>query len=209
MSFLNVKIAAFLHLHYSTHPRSFLTEKCARSTNLVKFAQAHEPHAAVVADNLALPHPKGMFDFAISIAVIHHLSTPERRVEAVRAVLDVVRQPGARGAGKALIYVWALEQKDSRRGWDEGHEQDVMVPWVLKQKKEKKVKLRRRDASGDDQTAESVVGVEKSESGDKTFLRYYHLYKKDELECDIGQAGGVVLESGYEKDNWWAITSPK
>jgi tRNA (uracil-5-)-methyltransferase TRM9 len=189
--------------HYTTPTFIFLTRNVTRSTNLVKFAQAHEPHAAVVADNLALPHPRGAFDFAISIAVIHHLSTPERRVEAVRAVLDVVRQPGARGAGTALIYVWALEQKDSRRGWD------VMVPWVLKQKKEKKVKQRRRDATDDGRAAESVAGDEKSESGDKTFLRYYHLYKKGELEHDIGEAGGVVLESGYEKDNWWAITSPK
>ena len=37
--------------------------------------------------------------------------------------------------GKALIYVWALEQKNSRRGWDENSAQDVFVPWVLTQKK--------------------------------------------------------------------------
>jgi tRNA (uracil-5-)-methyltransferase TRM9 len=150
-----------------------------------------------------LPHPPGIFDFAISIAVIHHLSTPARRIEAVKAVLEVLRQPsGSQEGGKALIYVWALEQKDSRRGWDEGHEQDVMVPWVLKQKKEKKVKQRRGEKphSGEQ---------EQEQEGDKTFLRYYHLYKKGELEQDIGEAGGVVLESGYEKDNWWAITTPK
>jgi tRNA (uracil-5-)-methyltransferase TRM9 len=130
------------------------------------------------------------------------LSTPARRIEAVKAILDIVRQPG----GKVLIYVWALEQKDSRRGWDEGHEQDVMVPWVLKQKKEKKVKQRRGDATNDEKADRQGV---QEEGGDKTFLRYYHLYKKGELEQDIADAGGVVLESGYEKDNWWAITSPK
>jgi tRNA (uracil-5-)-methyltransferase TRM9 len=80
--------------------------------------------------------------------------------------------------------VWALEQKGSRRGWDEGDEQDVMVPWVLK--------------SGKGST-----------EADKTFQRYYHLYKKGELEEDVQRAGGVVLESGYEKDNWWAIASPQ
>jgi tRNA (uracil-5-)-methyltransferase TRM9 len=150
-----------------------------------------------------LPHPPGTFDFAISIAVIHHLSTPARRIEAVKAVLEILRpSPSSQEGGKALIYVWALEQKDSRRGWDEGHEQDVMVPWVLKQKKEKKVKQRRGEEphSG---------GQEQEQEGDKTFLRYYHLYKKGELEQDIGEAGGVVLESGYEKDNWWAITTPR
>jgi tRNA (uracil-5-)-methyltransferase TRM9 len=159
-----------------------------------------------VADNLSLPHPPGTFDFAISIAVIHHLSTPARRIEAVKAVLEIIRQPSSstpQGPGKALIYVWALEQKDSRRGWDEGHEQDVMVPWVLKQKKEKKVKQRRGDVTGDVPVKEE----KKEEGGDKTFLRYYHLYKQGELEQDIAEAGGVVLESGYEKDNWWAIAS--
>jgi len=175
------------------------------STNLVKIARQHTPHSSIVADNLSLPHPPGTFDFAISIAVIHHLSTPARRVEAVKAVLDILRQPSnstSRDSGKALIYVWALEQKDSRRGWDEGHEQDVMVPWVLKQKKEKKPKQKQGDVEDD-------TPKEREEAGDKTFLRYYHLYKKGELERDIGEAGGVVLESGYEKDNWWAIARRK
>lgn len=170
-----------------------------RSTNLTTIAASHIPHSAIVADNLSLPHPSGTFDFAISIAVIHHLSTPERRIEAVKCVLDVLRrpQPPSSGTstkqpsaintaqsdsgGRALIYVWALEQKDSRRGWDEGHEQDVMVPWVLKQKKKE----------------------------DQTFLRYYHLYSKGELERDVESAGGVVLEGGYEKDNWWVIAGLK
>lgn len=169
-----------------------------RSTNLVKIAKQHEPHSSVVADNLSLPHPSGTFDFAISIAVIHHLSTSARRIEAVKCVLDILKRPSHpdfHDGGRTLIYVWALEQKDSRRGWDEGHEQDVMVPWVLKQKKEKKPKRSQKEGDVPPQEGD----------GDKTYLRYYHLYKKGELEQDIEQAGGIVLESGYEKDNWWAI----
>ncbi|KAG4428140.1 hypothetical protein IFR05_016373, partial [Cadophora sp. M221] len=48
-----------------------------RSHNLIKIASSsqHEPHSAVVADSLALPHQDGRFDFAICIAVVHHLST--------------------------------------------------------------------------------------------------------------------------------------
>lgn len=107
-----------------------------------------------------------------------------------------------------MIYVWALEQKDSRRGWDEGHEQDVMVPWVLKQKKEKEAKRRKkRDGDVVEEARDQEEKKEKKVEGDKTFLRYYHLYRKGELESDIEQAGGVVLESGYEKDNWWAIAT--
>lgn len=143
-----------------------------RSSNLTKIASQHQPHSAIVADTLALPHRPNTFDFAISIAVIHHLSTPERRIAAVKAILKILRDDG-----KALFYVWALEQKNSRRGWDEGHEQDVMVPWVLK-------------------SGKKDVGEEKSE---RTFQRYYHLYKKGELENDVLAAGGRVLESGYEK----------
>ena len=185
------------------------------STNLVKIAKQHEPHDVVVADNLSLPHPNGVFDFAISIAVIHHLSTPARRVEAVRCVLDLLRVSSSSSstdgdAGRALIYVWALEQKDSRRGWDEGHEQDVMVPWVLKQKKEKEARRKKKKGNGEaeemaEQREKKTDEGQPKPDGDKTFLRYYHLYRKGELEGDIEQAGGVVLESGYEKDNWWAI----
>ncbi|MCJ1276078.1 tRNA methyltransferase, has a role in tRNA modification [Puttea exsequens] len=157
-----------------------------RSTSLANIACQHRPHTSIVADNLNLPHPNGCFDFAISIAVIHHLSTAQRRIEAVAAVLETLR-PYSEGleskeqkGGKALIYVWALEQKHSRRGWDEGHDQDVMVPWVMKQ---------------------TVDGQHSWE----TLNRYYHLYRHGELEHDIIRAGGLIIDSGYEKDNWWAI----
>lgn len=179
-----------------------------------------------MADNLSLPHPLHSFDFAISIAVVHHLSTPARRIEAVKCILDLLRpsQQGVSGSsGKALIYVWALEQKSSRRGWDEGGEQDVMVPWVMTAKKEKMPKKkkqlpRKKDAStvqeGDgvengteEKKEEQTESQEAKPEGDKTFLRYYHLYRKGELESDVEQAGGRVIENGYEKDNWWAIAT--
>lgn len=148
----------------------------------MKIASQHEPHSVVIADALHLPHPARLFDFAISIAVIHHLSTPERRIEAVRSILETLRLPTQTGkGGRALIYVWALEQKNSRRGWDAGDEQDVMVPWVTKTK-----------------TADGTVET-------KTVHRYYHLYQSGELERDIDTAGGHVVNHGYEKDNWWAI----
>ncbi|KAF2397213.1 S-adenosyl-L-methionine-dependent methyltransferase [Trichodelitschia bisporula] len=170
---------------YLTVNRDVFIVGSDRSPNLVRFAVRHEPHAAVVADVLDLPHPRRRFDFAISVAVVHHLSTPERRIEAIRAILDVLTlaSGGAEG-GRALIYVWALEQKGSRRGWDEGHEQDIMVPWITK-------------------------GPKSSGQEEKTYQRYYHLYRKGELEEDVVKAGGKVLSSGYERDNWWAIATPE
>lgn len=106
-----------------------------------------------------------MQDFVISIAVIHHLSSESRRIAGIKALLATLR-PG----GKALIYVWALEQKSSRRGWDESSEQDVMVPWKTKEG-----------------------------SQEVTYQRYYHLFRKGELESCVEKAGGEIIEIGYEK----------
>jgi len=125
--------------------------------------------------------------------VIHHLSTPERRTDAVRSILEVLKE-----GGKALIYVWALEQKGSRRGWDEGCEQDVLVPWVMKGQQKSR-------PSGSENADGTRIDKERS----RTFQRYYHLYRKGELERDVEQASGVVVEAGYEKDNWWAIVAPQ
>lgn len=160
-----------------------------RSEELARIAKTekggHRFADAIVGDALDLPHQAGRFDFAICIAVIHHLSTRERRIEGIRALLDIlVPDGGDREPGRALIYVWALEQKSSRRGWDEGDKQDVMVPWVMK---------RREKNEG--------------QANEQTFNRYYHLYRAGELEEDVVQAEGRVLDSGYEKDNWWAIAS--
>ena len=94
---------------------------------------------------------------------------------------DIIRN----NTSGALIYVWALEQKQSRRAWDDGDEQDVMVPWVMKQ------------------------GAAPQAVSDKTFDRYYHLYRRGELEQDVVAAGGAIVDSGYEKDNWWAIAVRK
>ena len=186
-----------------------------------------------------MPHSADRFDFAISIAVVHHLSTTERRVEALRLLLQVLkpssraRGNGSKGEteelttegdeekcgddgsgqnGRLLVFVWALEQKQSRRGWSEGDEQDVMVPWVMKggnnagKSKEKETQVKgvkngTENAKHDDDDDQISTSKEKIQ----TFHRYYHLYRRGELERDLSAAGGRVLDSGYERDNWWAI----
>ncbi|KAK9478447.1 S-adenosyl-L-methionine-dependent methyltransferase [Lipomyces japonicus] len=145
-----------------------------RSDQLVGHAVGkNRDRDVVVSDAIELAHPNARFDFAISVAVIHHFATPARRIQAIKTMLLKLRLTGT-----ALIYVWALEQKGSRRGWDETSDQDVMVPWVTK-------------SSGDE----------------KVFQRYYHLYRQGELESDVQAAGGVIVETGYERDNWYAIIS--
>ncbi|KAI1266244.1 uracil-5--methyltransferase TRM9 [Xylariaceae sp. FL1019] len=153
-----------------------------RSANLVAIARDYNAHGhdVAVADSLALPFRRGCADFVLCIAVIHHMSTRERRVDALRRLLECTRRDG-----QVLVYVWALEQSSSRRGWDENSDQDQLVPWVMKAKQNKE---------GGDATA-----------ADATYQRFYHLYREGELEEDMRTAGGRVLESGYERDNWWVI----
>jgi len=181
-----------------------------------------------VADALDLPHPDSRFDFAISIAVIHHFSSLERRCHALRSILATLKVPNnSSDGGRALIYVWALEQKKSRRGWDEGDRQDVFVPWVMSKQFSTSAKAKDslrngqvsdslkstpddkgRDTTNNGGGGQGVVEEEKGRDEELTYMRYYHLYRKGELEANIARAGGRVLESGYEKDNWWAICSP-
>lgn len=146
-------------------------------------AVQHQPHDAIVGDTLSLPHPHSSFDFAISIAVIHHLSTTARRVQAIKAILQTLKSATKDSkAGCALIFVWALEQKTSRRGWSHDDEQDVLVPWVLKQGS--------KSPSPDPST---------------TYQRYYHLYREGEIQDDARAAGGHIVETGYDRDNWWVV----
>ncbi|KAI1745337.1 uracil-5--methyltransferase TRM9 [Xylaria scruposa] len=161
-----------------------------RSPSLVRIARGRGFDVAV-ADGLALPFRPGCADFVLCIAVIHHMSTRDRRVDALRRLLECTRRDG----GQVLVYVWALEQSSSRRGWDVNSEQDQLVPWVMKANQNKKDK-----GSGGD-------GGEGGGGGDvdTTYERFYHLYREGELEEDMRAAGGRVIESGYERDNWWVI----
>lgn len=77
----------------------------------------------------------GLFDYAISIATIHHFSTWERRRASVQELIRLIepvdasssstsgdggeastpvdpRLKGGSGRGRFMIFVWALEQKD-------------------------------------------------------------------------------------------------
>lgn len=139
-----------------------------------------------MADAHHLPHPDLRFDFAISIAVVHHFATKERRIDALKAIIACLRT-----GGKALVVVWALEQESSPRWWTKDSNADVFVPWTLTSHLPKGEKF----SNGESET--------------NVYNRYYHLFKEGELEASIAAANGFVLESGYERDNWWAIFSPK
>ncbi|NXS58725.1 ALKB8 protein, partial [Brachypteracias leptosomus] len=78
---------------------------CDRSKSLVDIC-GEKNFQAFVCDALSVPIRSGSCDACISIALIHHFSTAERRLATIRELARLLR-PG----GTALIYVWAMEQE--------------------------------------------------------------------------------------------------
>ena len=244
----------------------------------------------IVADTLSLPHPDNFFDFAICIAVIHHLSTRERRVDAVREIVRklrrrwrdgassaerLARKNGRRGSrqigeqslsarkdgsevghagpdehaeggklnlrrdygsqfeneirhsagndeddnrqtmgeaddsnsvqrsgedgtecgrgigrkpdessGRALFFVWALEQSSSRRGWDAGDLQDQLVPWVLKSNLNDARDGKRKQST----KSKGKYNASKLKSADQTAVR-------SEAVLGLSKDGGTAVRS--------------
>ena len=75
-----------------------------------------------IADADKLPYKNSSFDFVISLAVLHHLDTHEKRLKAIEEIKRVLK-PG----GKALITVWnKLQWKFVFKP------KDIYVPWNRK-----------------------------------------------------------------------------
>ncbi|KAK9096795.1 hypothetical protein Sjap_022292 [Stephania japonica] len=79
---------------------------CDISPSLINICAGRE-HEVLVADAVNLPYRTGFGDAAISIAVLHHLSTESRRRKAIEELIRVVHK-----GGLVLITVWAVEQED-------------------------------------------------------------------------------------------------
>lgn len=76
-------------------------------------------------DILSIPFVDNFVDACMSIAVIHHLDTREKRVNAIRELTRITK-PG----GKILIYVWAFEQPPESKRKFTSH--DEMVSFTNK-----------------------------------------------------------------------------
>ena len=73
----------------------------------------------MLCDNLALPFRDSSIDAVLSIAVIHHIATAERRVHALRELSRILKV-----GGRVMISVWAFEQRQRKF-----ESQDVLIPW--------------------------------------------------------------------------------
>ena len=80
----------------------------------------------ICGDILNIPYKNDSFDYTICIAVIHHLSTVEKRKKAIEELERVTKK-----GGKILVLVWAFEQEEqSRRKFTT---QEIFVDWRDKQ----------------------------------------------------------------------------
>jgi tRNA (uracil-5-)-methyltransferase TRM9 len=80
----------------------------------------------VQGDMLKLPYKNEQFDFVMSIAVLHHLDTEEKRIQALNEMFRVCKKDG-----KIFILVWAFEQEESSKR--KFKSKDEMVSWFSRE----------------------------------------------------------------------------
>ena len=129
---------------------------------------------------LKSPLREESFDFGICIAALHHLASHERRLQALISMSKSLKK-----GAKFLIFVWALEQGGSN----------------------KKNSLKRHELSIIDGDEQEVLVPWRSGS-QETQMRYYHLFKENELEGLFEESGAFSINSiqgGYDQGNWYVI----
>lgn len=158
-------------------------------------------------DCLYIPVRDNSIDGCISIAVIHHLATDERRVQAISEMIRVLRVDG-----KCLIYVWA---KDQKKNFEKSS-------YLRQNKAVNKNKKSEDDQRDETATSKEIPNVEISlpihtnrtefqqqdvyvpwklkgnqESNQEVFLRYYHVFEENELEKLCKDLKNVEVEKSY------------
>lgn len=171
------------------------------------------PYADIgIADGLHLPYRCASCDAAMSIAVIHHMSSVSRRV----ALLDEITRILKIG-GRAIITAWATEQQDmakltkwhkldppSAQDSEYNSPNDYLVPWH--------VPLHRAEAASLYCNSSNINhgGEVDLAKNSIVFKRYYHLFAPGELERLVSLTQcATLVDSFYDRDNWCIIIQRK
>ena len=94
--------------------KNLIWSGCDFSKNLVKIC-VNRGLNAVPGDVMDIPFNDSTYDYTLCIAVLHHLSTHEKRIKAVEELVRITK-PG----GEIFILCWAIDQPpDSRRKFTE------------------------------------------------------------------------------------------
>ncbi|XP_046486288.1 alkylated DNA repair protein alkB homolog 8 [Neodiprion pinetum] len=161
----------------------------------------------LLADCLHIPYKNDSLDAVISIAVIHHLSTIDRRKQAISEITRVLK-PG----GHCLIYVWAKEQK-----------KNSVASTYLKSRTNEHDKL--LNDLGETVTIEggAILPVHENRTefthsdmlvpwkrkGGGNFLRFYHVFEEGELSSLCSELHNVLITNTYYDQGNWCIILEK
>ena len=156
-------------------------------------------YEVMVADAVILPYRSDVFDYALNIAVLHHISSPERRVELVKETMRIVKVGGV-----ALFYAWALEQE---QGGVSGHQfegQDVLVPF------HNKIKVKAVAPEDERERQSRVSGAPTHGEADRekrsvVYQRYCHVYTEGELPKLFENLPWCEVTAAYYDHGNWCV----
>ncbi|EUB59584.1 Alkylated DNA repair protein AlkB [Echinococcus granulosus] len=163
----------------------------------------------VAANLLALPYRPGLLDFFISVAVLHHLATPQRRLEGLKSMASLLRV-----GGLGLIQVWAKDQhwKGQTMAYVQSRKPDcakgiVMTNAAVPGGGVMPVQKSRAPFVAADILLPWNASKKKAETATEVaVMRYYHVFEASELENLIAEVSCLELvESVYEQGNWSTI----
>lgn len=193
---------------------------CDRSNGLLKLCKSLQ-YNVFRCDCLHVPVRSNSIDGCISIAVIHHLATPERRLGAIKELVRILRP-----AGRGLIYVWAKNQtadnkKSSYLRQNKSLNKNKTTEDELRQQTKRALEEKAKEApvalpvhsnrTTFQQQDVLVPWKIKTPQEDKnkekeTYLRYYHVFEEGELDALLRELKEVeIIESYYDQGNHCCI----
>ncbi|KAK4305059.1 hypothetical protein Pmani_023049 [Petrolisthes manimaculis] len=175
---------------YMGHNKQVFQIGCDTSTELMKICNTRG-FEVLTCNCLHLPYRDAVFDAAVCIAVIHHLSTESRRVAALGEMVRVLRR-----GGRGLVYVWAMEQ---RRG-------DKKSTYLKQNNKASKHGINHhwqesclKDTTSKDTSEEIKEGLNSGTNHSREVT--------GKPECDGANERLICGKEGSEKDEVWDKTA--
>jgi ubiquinone/menaquinone biosynthesis C-methylase UbiE len=152
-------------------------------------------YKVIEGDVCSIPLNTSTYDTVICIAVLHHIATEQRRLDALSELLRITKL-----GGNILLSAWALEQDTTSRRRFES--QDVLVAWNVPT----------TYLEGHDQQNENELQPESSpliadlSQPKLCFQRYCHVYAEGELENLFQKIGkNKLIQRYYDRGNWCVI----
>ena len=181
---------------------------------------------ADVASGLLLPLRPGAFDAVLCVAVLHHMSSLERRSNVLKGIARALK-PG----GRAIITAWATDQIEPERTvrkWkpigggavasgEQQHgvtqletaapaRQEYFVPWHVPLHRPEAGDAARHAARGCGSAAvPAAVPVVDAAKNTVVFQRYVHLFVPGELAQLAADVPGVRVEQEFFDASNWVI----